>query len=116
MLPLHRGSPLVPISEGMARANHGQFATEFSDSVAAYRTFLSALVNIEGVECIGLYQRYALGAVVGHLFDPSAIAEEIATCIGRHLYPEEEIVMGTLAPGKASPCSVVSQDEDDTPF
>ena len=115
ILPLHRGSLMEPIAESMAKANYGRFPTEFADPIASYRQFLTSLVHVDGVEIVAMFRRYALGVVVGHLFDPEDVAEGIAWCIGQHLYPGEELTIGYLDEDQVPAASVFSPaDEDET--
>ncbi len=81
-----------------ARVNAGRNKLELSQPFEQIRTFLVELTLIEGVESLVDQTRYALKVEVAVGFEPAKIAIEIADCVRRNFYPEQQIVMKQTPP------------------
>lgn len=75
----------------MVRVNTGRLPDERVDSETVYRDFLSELVFIEGIEAAIGHQRYSIRIHVGIFFDLQIVAEAVARCIHRHLFPSTQL-------------------------
>jgi len=81
-----------------ARVNAGRNKLELSQPFEQLRTFLVELTLIQGVENLVDQTRYSLTVEVAVGFETPKIAIEIADCVRRNFYPEQQIVMKQTPP------------------